>query len=101
MPFRDFKSFSFISKKFLRKFLKKKHNYSNFKTSNNYLNIHQVIFIIKSWDKNVKFFVVPKIFIYFKKINKNILRNIFLSKFKDYQLWREIEKMINANVFSI
>ncbi len=97
----DFNSSIYISKKFLRKFLKMKCNYNNFKTVNSYPNIHKVIFIIKSWDKNVKFFVVPKILIYFKKINKHILRNIFLSKIKDYQIWNEIEKMIDANVFSI
>lgn len=101
MPFLDFNSSIYISKKFLRKVLKTKCNYNNFKTVTIYPNIHKVIFIIKSWDKNVKFFVVPKILIYFKKINKNILRNIFLSKIKDYSIWNEIEKMINANVFSI
>lgn len=67
----------------------------------NYPNIHKTISIIKSWDKKIKFFMSPKLLTSFKKINKNILRNIFLSIIKDNKVWGEIEKMINLNILGI
>ncbi len=90
------------SKKFLKKVLKTKYVFKNLKNNyENYPNIHKVISIIKSWDKRIKIFISPKLFILFKKINKNILRNIFLSKVKDNKVWGEIEKMIDLNILGI
>jgi hypothetical protein len=90
------------SNKFLKKVLKTKSFFKTTKTINFISpNIHKVISTIKSWDRKIEFFLSPKIIISSKQINKNILRNIFLSTVNDKRIWFEIEKMINANVIGI
>nr|AJF48929.1 maturase [Colacium vesiculosum] len=91
-----------IQTTFSRRVLKNKKFIQKFKYNlNTYPNVHQVISVIKSWDKRINFFIAPKIVLFYKKINKNILRNIFLNKINDKKVWHEIEKMLQVNVIGI
>jgi hypothetical protein len=56
---------------------------------------------LKFWDKKVMFYMTLKILRSFTFFHKVRLKNIFLRFFKDLFIWKEIEKMIEANFISI
>ena len=77
-------------------------NFPNFDFSNSSKvfskSIHFHLNFIRSWDKNIKFFLTARFLKSFDLINKNKLKNIFKKALIDNTFWSEIEKMIKVGI---
>nr|YP_010700440.1 putative group II intron reverse transcriptase/maturase mat2 [Phacus arnoldii]WCH63578.1 putative group II intron reverse transcriptase/maturase mat2 [Phacus arnoldii] len=69
-----------------------------YKSSNS--SIHLILEEIRSWDKNISFFLNARIIKGFSIINKNRLKNIFLKTIKDIKVWKEVDKMLIAGIIN-
>lgn len=57
--------------------------------------------MIKSWNRDIDFFINLRVLRSFNLVNKNKLKNIFKKYTKHEFLWKEIEKMFNSGFINI
>ena len=59
---------------------------------------HQALHNIKNWRTTTTFFIDYDIKKAYDTVNRNRLKNIFLSTVKDVRIWIEIDKMLNTGI---
>ena len=91
--------------KFVRKAWKTKdifrYNLNILDLGKTFHSIHNKVKFIKSWDKNVSFFINGDMSCPFLSSNFGRLRNIFIKNFSEEKLWLEIEKMFKSGILDM